>query len=163
MFSIPFGQTKKKNQYLISCDVITLYLLRHCNTCLFQSGRIQKVFAYGIRNTAQGIWNPRNFCLWIPEYRPSEIRNTVQGIRNPTNYWNPESSTCNPESTATNPDCLGFLWADNILTKKIKHWRKKRWFEYQFLHMHSLLLVHAMHTCAWHQGMHSHKKNRRLD
>ena len=54
------------------------------NILLMESG----ILGFGIRNTAQGIWNPTNY--WNSESKF---------------YWQiPESGTWNPESTVRNPE-----------------------------------------------------------
>ena len=84
---------------------------------------IREIFACGIRNPGKFcLWNPESGKFFLVEsgILGFGIRITAQGIWNPTNDWNPESksnwqrlesSTWNPESTGVESrihDCLGF-------------------------------------------------------
>ena len=84
---------------------------------------IRAIFACGIQNPGKFcLWNLESGKFYLVEsgILGFGIRITAQGIWNPTNDWNPESksnwqrlesSTWNPESTGVESriqDCLGF-------------------------------------------------------
>ena len=137
--------------------------------------RYHFVLALPLQHVLIPIWaNPERIWLWNPEHssRNLESGKFLLVDSRISGFWNLEYSSRNPESgipltiVIQNPVPVirnprrriqtvldSFTWADNILTKKIKHWRKNGGSSTTFC-IHTLLLVHAMYACAWRQGIH---------